>query len=231
MNLGLAGTAAAILAAAAVTAAPTPAAADDLAPIGTCSGADVPTASVADQQGGMLCLINYARAQHGLAALSTSDVLMRSAALKAGDEIACNEFTHTPCGKPVTDPFQRAGYVDDAFAWQVGENLANAQAPLGAPRNVMDGWLHSQAHHDNLLSPAWKEQGIALDLPPGSYLGLTGSAIWVSHFGERHPKPAPTSAEPQPPQSFAAPAAKPVARHKRKKRKSKARRTRRHHRR
>jgi hypothetical protein len=141
----------------------------------------------------MLCLINYARGQHGLAALSTSDVLMRSASLKADDEVACNQFTHTPCGKSVQEPFQRAGYADDSYDWQVGENLADAQAPLGAARNVMSSWLQSQEHRDNILSPNWKEQGIALQ-EPGSFLGLTGSEIWVSHFGERHPKPPPAAA-------------------------------------
>jgi uncharacterized protein YkwD len=166
--------------------------ADDLAPVGTCAGADLPTGSVADQQNGMLCLINYARGQHSLAALSTADLLMRSAGIKAGDEVSCNDFSHTPCGRPVTDPFQRAGYIDDTYEWQIGENLATATAPVGSPRTVMDAWLHSQEHRDNLLTPGWKEQGIALVLP-SSFLGATGSSVWVSHFGERHQRPSPAS--------------------------------------
>jgi len=159
--------------------------ADDLAPVGTCPGADVTVSSPADQMNGMLCLINYARGQHGLNALTTSDVLNRSAALKANDEVACNDFSHTPCGKPVEDPFQRAGYIDANYEWKVGENLAKQAPPQSAPRDVMQAWLNSTEHRENILSPDWTEQGVAL-LQPGSYLAVTGSAVWVSHFGERH---------------------------------------------
>jgi uncharacterized protein YkwD len=159
--------------------------ADDLAPIGTCPGADATVSSPADQMSGMLCLINYARGQHALNALSTSDVLIRSAGFKANDEVACNDFSHTPCGKPVEEPFQRAGYIDASYEWKVGENLAKQAPPLSAPRDVMQAWLNSTEHRDNILSPDWTEQGVAL-LQPGSYLGLAGSAVWVSHFGERH---------------------------------------------
>jgi uncharacterized protein YkwD len=165
---------------------PSPGWADDLAPVGTCPGADVTVSPPADQMSGMLCLINYARGQHGLNTLSTSDVLNRSAASKADDEVACNDFSHTPCGKPVEEPFQRAGYIDASYEWKVGENLAKQAPPLSAPRDVMQAWLNSTEHRDNILSPDWTEQGVAL-LQPGSYLGVTGSAVWVSHFGERHP--------------------------------------------
>jgi uncharacterized protein YkwD len=172
--------------------APAAASADDLAPVGTCPGADLPTSSIGEQVSGMLCLVNYARGQHGLNALATSPVLNQSAGLKADDEVACNDFSHTPCGKPVSDPFERAGYVQDGYEWKIGENLAKATAPLGAPRNVMDSWLNSPEHRENILSPDWTEQGLALQTP-GSFLGLTGSAIWVSHFGERHQVPPETA--------------------------------------
>jgi len=159
--------------------------ADDLAPVGTCPGADVTVSPPDEQINGMLCLINYARGQHQLNTLTRSDVLNRSAALKADDEVACNDFSHTPCGKPVEDPFQRAGYIDAHYEWKVGENLAKQAPPLSAPRDVMQAWLNSTEHRENILSPDWREQGVKL-LQPGSYLGLTGSAVWVSHFGERH---------------------------------------------
>src|SRR4051794_17070363 len=159
--------------------------ADDLAPVGTCPGADAAVSPVPDQMSGMLCLINYARSQHGLGSVTTSDILNRSAGLKANDEVSCNDFSHTPCGKPVEDPFVRAGYIDANYEWKVGENLAKQAPPLSAPRDVMQAWLNSTEHRENILSPDWTEQGVAL-LQPGSYLGLTGSAVWVSHFGERH---------------------------------------------
>jgi uncharacterized protein YkwD len=196
MTRPLRGPAVALAALAVAAGGPAPARADDLAPVGTCPGADLPTSSPGEQVNGMLCMINYARTQHGLPSVSTSDLLTRSAGLKAQDEISCNDFTHTPCGRPVNDPFERAGYIQDGYEWKVGENLAKATAPLGAPRQVMDSWLKSPEHRDNILSGDWKEQGIAL-LMPDSYLGATGSAIWVSHFGERHavsPPPTPASA-------------------------------------
>jgi uncharacterized protein YkwD len=175
---------------------PAAAGADELAPVGTCPGADLPTSSVPEQISGMLCLINYARSQHALGALATSELLTRSAGLKANDEVSCNDFSHTPCGKPVSDPFERAGYVDAGYEWKIGENLAKATAPLGAARTVMDSWLRSPEHRDNVLSADWTEQGLAL-LQPDSFLGLTGSAVWVSHFGERHPR-APAAPPPAP---------------------------------
>jgi len=179
---------------AALVAAPAAQASDPpLPPPGACPG-DAITASTAQQAESMLCLINAVRAAKGLPGLEASPLLSDSARDKLTDELRCNDFSHTACGRNFTHAFEEAGYAGAGFRWKVGENLSVGSGGLASPRSTVEAWLASPDHRANILSSEWRDQGIALQQGV-SLAGISGASAWVSHFGLRDtPAGGPTPA-------------------------------------
>ena len=71
----------------------------------------------------MICLLDWARAQRGLKPLRVVYPLNRSSILKALAIKSCNDFSHTPCGKPFADTFDAVGY-EGPVSTAYGENIA-----------------------------------------------------------------------------------------------------------
>lgn len=155
-----------------------------VAPESACPGAENLAAATSVQEQTEICLLNYARRAAGLAPLQTSPLLMRSAEIKAGEIVRCNQFSHDACGIDVRQPFADSGYFSPNFVSRFGENLAWGGADAGSPRGALLGWLESPEHRANLLRNDWQEQGIAL-VEVGDFRGVADSRIWVSHFGRR----------------------------------------------
>jgi uncharacterized protein YkwD len=126
----------------------------------------------------MRCLLDWARRARGLPALPMNPTLSRSAHLKGSDIIRCGDFSHTPCGAPFERTFQAAGYRGQT----TGENLVWGESLARAPRALMDSWLHSTGHRENLFRSEWREQGLAL-IEPKTFLGRGPAAIYVHQFG------------------------------------------------
>jgi uncharacterized protein YkwD len=153
-----------------------------LASNGTCIGVDDPTAPVAVQEQAMECMINFARAQAGLARLGDSRKLDASADAKAGDVLRCGQFSHEACGRDFLYWFRRTGYLPRQ-CWSAGENLAWGVGGMGSIRSVLKAWLRSPPHRENMLSSSFDEFGVSLRA--GRLSGVDDAQIWVNHFG-RH---------------------------------------------
>jgi uncharacterized protein YkwD len=160
-----------------------------LAPPTACPGSDVPTILAANQEGEMLCLIDYARAASGVPALNRSPLLAWSAAIKADDIIRCEDFSHTACDRDPDAPFRQSGYAAPGVASETTENLATGTGLFGTPRAVMGEWLADGPHRMAILDPRWRDDGVAMRKPP-ALAGLTDAAVWVAHFGYRGSAPA-----------------------------------------
>jgi uncharacterized protein YkwD len=133
----------------------------------------------------MRCLLNQARAERGLPRLARHRKLDRAGGLKLRDNIRCDEFSHTACGKPFLSVFRRAEYVTRSTrGYTVGENLAWGQGQLGTPRRMVLAWLRSEGHRHNLFSRAWREMGVAYRLDP-EFTGHERVALWANSFGRR----------------------------------------------
>lgn len=152
------------------------------APTTTCVGTEDQNASIAVQEAGMVCLLNYARQQAGLPSLTDSRKLDGSAANKAADILRCNQFSHEACGRDFLYWFRRTGYLSSG-CWWAGENLAWASGSLGSARSVMKSWLRSPTHRANLLGSEYNQFGISLRV--GGLSGSSDAHVWVNHFG-RH---------------------------------------------
>jgi uncharacterized protein YkwD len=148
-----------------------------LAPESTCPGGEDLDAPLVTQAETMVCLVNFARAQDGLQPVITVAILNASSVAKAGKIIRCTDFNHDACGEDAAIDARGAGYTG---AW--GENLFIAEGSYGSPRVALDGWLNSPAHRENLLTPAWRTEGIAVQKVArfGSDRNVT---LWVNQFG------------------------------------------------
>jgi uncharacterized protein YkwD len=81
------------------------------------------------------------------------------------------EFGHKAKGTP-RSRVKDAGY--DARA--VGENIANGQTSAS---EVVDGWMESEVHRDNILSEDFSEVGF------GIAKDKKGRILWIADFGDR----------------------------------------------
>ncbi|MCH5298991.1 MAG: hypothetical protein J1E96_04425 [Ruminococcus sp.] len=112
----------------------------------------------------VLSLVNSERAKQGLNALSMDDTLVDGANIRAAE---CTvSFSHTrPNG---TSCFT-------AFEWQnlCGENIAYGQR---TPQEVMNGWMNSQGHRENILKQGFKKIGI------GCFVAQNGTIYWTQEF-------------------------------------------------
>jgi uncharacterized protein YkwD len=156
-----------------------------LAPASVCPHQANPAATAARKVRALRCLLNYARKERGLRALRWNERLDRAAALKLGDNVRCDEFSHTACRKPFLSVFRRSHYLTASTgSYAVGENLAWGQGTLGTPRSILLAWLRSDGHRHNLFRREWREMGIAYRFD-GRFDGHDDVALWANSFGRR----------------------------------------------
>jgi uncharacterized protein YkwD len=138
-----------------------------LAPAGSCTGSPVQM---------MVCLHNYARHQAGLPPLRVPGRLLQAARAKDADVVRCG-FSHTACSHAFEYRIDQTGY-----RWtRVGENLGWGSGMLGRPYAIFSTWMRSPGHRANILSPGFRDLGIAVR--QGSFSGYPNAAVWVAEFG------------------------------------------------
>ncbi|HZR96440.1 MAG TPA: CAP domain-containing protein [Gaiellaceae bacterium] len=143
----------------------------------------------------MLCFTNYARQQSGLAPLTLNATLSAAGNAKLQADVSCGVFSHEPCRQPFETVF--AAYTRGASSYEIGENIAWGTGTYGTPRSIMDAWLHSSGHRDNILRPGYREIGIGY-LANQTFQGSSGAALWSQQFGVRDAPAAAPSAKPTP---------------------------------
>ena len=154
-----------------------------LAPLSACPKQARTDITAKAQARSMLCLVNWARRRDKLTPLRPSALLDRASTIKARDIVRCNQFSHTPCGQAFEAAFKKAGYLKRPG--YVGENIYWGTVGYASPRVAFNAWLHSDGHRQNLLSPSWRDLGIAR-LQTANVLGSGMSGvIWVNQFGRR----------------------------------------------
>jgi uncharacterized protein YkwD len=128
----------------------------------------------------MLRLTNAARAEAKRPPLRLDRKLGQCAQRYADLMLARSHYGHRgPEGDTVRERAAAAGYGEYEA---LGENLAQGQFTVA---EVMDGWLHSPAHRENLLSPVFTEVGF------GVAFGRNDNGwqvLWVQCFGRPRPR-------------------------------------------
>lgn len=129
---------------------------------------------------------NQKRGEKGLAPLTINSKLNEAAQRKAGDMFAFDYWAHTsPSGRNPWAFFQEVGYK---YIY-AGENLARDFQDSGS---VVEAWMNSPTHRDNLLNPNYKEIGLAV--VNGTLNGVETTLV-VQFFGT--PTPAPVVRAPE----------------------------------
>jgi uncharacterized protein YkwD len=136
---------------------------------------------------GVLVQLNAVRASHGLVPLRLNPALSAAAKGHSSEMLADGYFAHdsedgTPFWKRLTV------YVNGAQhgGWSVGENLLWSSPEVGAVK-ALQLWMASPEHRHNILTPRWREIGIAAvhaDSAPGTYGGRPVTVI-TTDFGVR----------------------------------------------
>lgn len=115
-------------------------------------------------------LVNQQRSARGMAELSGDPELTRLAQLKAEDMAENGYFSHqSPTYGSAFDMMQAAGISYRS----AGENIARGQS---TPEAVMNSWMNSAGHRENILSTSYTSIGI------GCAADSSGRLCWVQLF-------------------------------------------------
>ncbi len=118
----------------------------------------------------ILALTNAERAAHGLEPLLLDEFASNAAYEHAWDMDLRDFFAHVnPDDEDPRDRLLRHG-----VAYEIaGENLARGQT---SPEEVVQAWMDSPSHRENLLYPGWTHIGI------GVHTGPVDGPWWVQEF-------------------------------------------------
>lgn len=125
----------------------------------------------------VIALINQAREQNGLSALSESSEL-DAAALSHSADMACNNFlNHTGSdGSTWYDRVAGQGYPSN----RARENIyAGTPGYGGDPAGAVDWWMNSAVHRANILNGDVTEIGVGFVLNPASDYGGYYTAVFA----------------------------------------------------
>lgn len=139
---------------------------------------------------GILLNTNAERYREGVPVLKQNEQLALMARRKLVDMFARQYFAHeSPTGESAGDLAKAVGYE----YMTVGENLA--LGGFTSSKDVVDAWMNSPGHRENILKPTYTEIGIAA--ARGTY---EGRRVWIAvqEFG------LPRTACPKPSESLAA---------------------------
>ena len=115
----------------------------------------------------VVSLVNAERAKEELAELKMSTALNAVAVTRA-KELA-TEFAHVrPDGRDCFTALTDAGIVYTS----VGENIAEGQT---TPKEVMESWMNSEGHRQNIMSADYTQMGVG-------YYKKAGQCYWVQIF-------------------------------------------------
>ena len=115
----------------------------------------------------VLRLVNKERAKVGAAPLKFAKDLAASAYVRAVE--LPTKFSHTrPNGTKCFTAMPHRGHI-------LGENLAGGQS---SPKQVVQAWMDSPTHRDNILNPKYSELGVVYYYQAKSKY----KHYWVQHF-------------------------------------------------
>ncbi|WP_419954332.1 CAP domain-containing protein [Neobacillus niacini] len=107
-------------------------------------------------------LTNQERAKNGLPALKVDLTLSKMAHEKSRDMSANGYFSHT--SPTYGSPFDMMKQYGISYRY-AGENIAMGQR---TPEEVVKGWMNSEGHRKNILSPNFNYIGVGY-VPQGNY--------------------------------------------------------------
>jgi uncharacterized protein YkwD len=123
--------------------------------------------------------INAVRASHGLARLTRSSALSRSAVEHSVAMATAGFFTHeSQDGTPFWRRLKQL-YSPHTRGWTVGENLAMFGGTPPTADGIVAAWMASPPHRANLLRKIFHEAGVGIVFNPTAGGVFGGEPTWV----------------------------------------------------
>lgn len=125
----------------------------------------------------VLQLVNNERANVGLDSLSIDNQLDRAANLHTDEMVRADQMSHQLPGEAsLGDRVSATGYQ-----WSsVGENVA---AGYSTPEDVVEGWMNSVGHRENILNPNFTHLGVGYSNNPDNDNSYSDQDIyWTQVF-------------------------------------------------
>lgn len=118
----------------------------------------------------MTALVNEERAKAGISPLVLDLKLNKTAQRHSEDMVENNFFSHTNLSGQ--SPFDRM--AEDGISYMAaGENIAYGQR---TPEEVMNSWMNSEGHRNNILNGAYNKIGIGIAVTE------YGTIYWTQNF-------------------------------------------------
>lgn len=133
-----------------------------------------------------LCLVNEQRALHRLPPLKDASTLDACAQAHTANMIEDGYFGHYgPNGDTPVDRMKASGYIySSKIGYAIGENIAWGTLGLATPKAIVEAWMTSPEHRENILSARYRESGIGvLPAVPGSLASGHPGATYTQDFG------------------------------------------------
>jgi len=138
-----------------------------------CANANAVVGRASDQalRTAVVCLVNEQRTSRNLPPLHASRLLDRSAQDWTNAMVTSDVFSH---GTNFAARISAAGYV-----WRAaGENIATG---FQTPRSVVNGWMASTGHCQNILNPTYSNVGTGISSHPVKGWA-SGAGTWTQDF-------------------------------------------------
>jgi uncharacterized protein YkwD len=152
---------------------------------GCADSGQIPTpANVGSTRTAILCLLNRARARHGLSPLARNASLELASQRHSEDMALRDYYEHdTPEGVDSATRMAGAGYPISGAS--VGENIHWGVEAEATPVRIFRDWMKSPGHRENILRPAFTEVGVGVahEAPKLSVEGRVG--VYTTDFGGR----------------------------------------------
>src|SRR3954468_4606200 len=152
-----------------------------------CTGVEAqPTAETLQQiSDSIFCLMNAMRANAGVPALRQQAELAHASVEHSQDMADHDYFAHdSQDGRTVVDRLKSATYIPKLGDWVIGENLAWGAGSLATPKALVNAWMNSPPHRENLLSGDFVEVGMGLVFGTPSKDAPDGVTV-TTDFGTR----------------------------------------------
>jgi uncharacterized protein YkwD len=134
----------------------------------------------------IFCLMNAMRENNGLPDLRRQDQLAQASVEHSQDMVANHYFAHDSLdGRDVVARLRAAGYIQSDADWVVGENLAWGSGSLSTPTSLVNAWMNSPPHRENLLASDYREVGMGVVYGTPDQDAPDGITV-TTDFGIRH---------------------------------------------
>jgi uncharacterized protein YkwD len=152
---------------------------------------DANAAVVADA---VVCLIDAWRSDAEALPLVRSSELDLSSRRHSRDMVARRYLAHRRRNGPtVLDRIRASGYFDGALDGVYSENIGVVPRETATARTLVDAWLASPGHRENIAHPAFREIGVGFAFAPAdaTFYPDYPSVVVTTDFGQRTLRPRP----------------------------------------